>query len=381
MYIQHLSPTIPDDILERVRELHTPEPFPFSILATPHALKAMVAQLEDFIKNAQHIIFFGIGGSSLSGRIFAQTHQGIPITFVETVDADTLHAMAQRLEWSKTHCVFTSKSGGTTETMTQLEWIKNYIPSSQWHKQCLVLTQPSPSPLRTWAQDHSVSIINLDPHVPGRFSGFTATGLVPLICAGGSAVPVLEAAYSVYTRYITHPMDHDVHQSIAWILWNHHMKRHQSVLMPYAQSHFPITAWWRQLWAESLGKNNYDFTPIDAYGPMDQHSQLQLYLDGADTRFFTFIMPPPPTTSAPTVQKIGQLLINSAQATQQALLDTQRPVRTWSVAPQSQPMPFLASLMMHMFLETVLVARAYRIDPFNQPAVERIKQHLRTMEG
>ncbi|MCY4414045.1 MAG: hypothetical protein OXC30_03545 [Alphaproteobacteria bacterium] len=362
--------------LEKAHALHTSEPFPFSVFANPDVFQRIKRTSEHFMDNANHIVFCGIGGSSLSGQaLTAPLNKSVTLSFLANIDPYAYESW----DWSKTHFVFTSKSGGTVETLAQLSWITDQLTqrSLPLSKHCLILTQPHTSPLRTFAQDNAVPIIDLDPHVPGRFSAFTPTGLVPIMCAGGNALEALDAAYAVYASYTEKNTSHAITDSVAWILWNRSHKRCTSVLMPYAQKHAPCALWWRQLWAESLGKNGLDFLPVDAYGTVDQHSQLQLYLDGASSRFFTLIFPPQ-SSPTPETQPLATLLHQSCEATCKALIDRQRPVRTWEPKDQN-PLAFTASFMMHCFLETILLARSYHIDPFNQPAVELIKKHLRSL--
>lgn len=381
LYTQNMTTLAPASIVDKVLSLATKDLFPFSILATPHVVNMMTHTVKAFTASASRIVFCGIGGSCLSGRVFASHKPDIPITFLENIDPFALEEQAETWDWSSTHFVFTSKSGETVETLAQLRWVKERLSQAKIAKQCLILTQPNPSTLRTFAQDHSIALIDLDIHVPGRFSAFTPTGLVPLLCAGGDILTTLEAAYNVYNTYVSYPQDHPVTRSVAWILWNHNNQRSISVLMPYAQKHYPLTLWWRQLWAESLGKKGCEFLPVDAYGTTDQHSQLQLYLDGADSRYFTCILP---EASHPShaLQECASLLHKSAQATCSALHERQRPLRTWSAASPTTPLNgFFASVMMHLFLETVLVAKAYSISPFDQPAVELIKHHLRSLSS
>ena len=377
-YIQNMTTLAPASIIDKALSLATKEVFPFSIIATPHEVNMVTHTVKAFIASASRIVFCGIGGSCLSGRVFSSYKPEIPVTFLENVDPLAMEEHAETWDWSSTHFVFTSKSGETAETLAQLNWVKAKL-SGRLAKKCLILTQPTASTLRTFAQDHAIPLIDLDTQVPGRFSAFTPTGLVPLLCAGGDVLETLESAYNVYNAYVTNPQDHPATRSVAWILWNHNNQRSTSVLMPYAQKHYPLTLWWRQLWAESLGKKGCEFLPVDAYGTTDQHSQLQLYLDGTDSRYFTFILPESSHPS-PQLQECAELLHKSAQATCSALHERQRPLRTWSSPSSTQPLnAFLASLMMHMFLETVLVAKAYSLNPFDQPAVELIKHHLRSL--
>jgi glucose-6-phosphate isomerase len=153
------------------------------------------------------------------------------------------------------------------------------------------------------------------------------------------------------------------------------------VMWAYADRLERFVMWWRQLWGESLGKGGQGTTPIRALGPVDQHSQLQLYLDGPDDKLFTVItvggkggraVPPrwaeiigQPLLAGKTPSRI---VSSQARATAETLARLGRPVRTIHVPELNERS--LGALMMHFMLETLIAARLLGVDPFDQPAVE-----------
>jgi glucose-6-phosphate isomerase len=158
----------------------------------------------------------------------------------------------------------------------------------------------------------------------------------------------------------------------------------------YADRLERLSKWWRQLWAESLGKAGHGTTPVDALGPVDQHSQLQLYLDGPADKLFTVISGSRGDTvkaSSAWAKRAGLPLfdgrdlsdVTDAQmrATVETLRSQGRPVRTLALdGPLDEAR--LASLMVHFILETLVAARLWNVDPFGQPAVEAGKLLTRT---
>jgi glucose-6-phosphate isomerase len=166
--------------------------------------------------------------------------------------------------------------------------------------------------------------------------------------------------------------------------------RNIAVLMGYADRLERLSKWWRQLWAESLGKAGHGTTPVDALGPVDQHSQLQLYLDGPADKLFTVISGARGDTvkaSSAWAKRAGLPLfdgrdlsdVTDAQmrATVETLRSHGRPVRTLVLdGPLDEAR--LASLMVHFILETLVAARLWNVDPFGQPAVEAGKLLTRT---
>jgi glucose-6-phosphate isomerase len=167
----------------------------------------------------------------------------------------------------------------------------------------------------------------------------------------------------------------------------------QSVMWTYAGRLERLPKWWRQLWAESLGKNGQGTTPIDALGPVDQHSQLQLYLDGPNDKLFTLIEAPSNTdarANADWAAKHGlghyagrgmnEVVDAQVKATAETLGARSRAVRRISLSGPLDERR-LGALMMHFILETLIASRLWGVDPFGQPAVEEGKALTRRYLG
>jgi glucose-6-phosphate isomerase len=160
---------------------------------------------------------------------------------------------------------------------------------------------------------------------------------------------------------------------------------HTTILWPYADKLAIFGGWWQQLWAESLGKVGKGSTPVKALGPVDQHSQLQLFRDGPGNTLFTLMCvhtagqgPKVPTARAKQFgldylagRTIGDLVDAEARATAQTLYKNGRPVRLINLEKVDE---FgMGALMMHFMLETILMGRMMGVDPFDQPGVEEGK--------
>ena len=168
-----------------------------------------------------------------------------------------------------------------------------------------------------------------------------------------------------------------------------------SVLMPYADRLDRLTFWFRQLWAESLGKGGSGSLPANALGPVDQHSQVQLYLDGPDDKLFTLIShatcgvgPKVPASfgADPALgfmveRSIGDLVDAEARATRDTLIAHGRPVRHMQLADTDEAI--IGALLMHFMLETIISGHLMGVNPFDQPSVEESKvltrDYLKTM--
>jgi len=157
------------------------------------------------------------------------------------------------------------------------------------------------------------------------------------------------------------------------------------IMMPYADRLGRLGHWFAQLWAESLGKNGQGTAPIAALGPVDQHSQLQLFMDGPREYLVSVVRAPtaglgprlsPPLATAAGLgylagRTAGDLVAAQAAAVPEALKRAGRPVRVFDLAGLDEPS--VGALMMHFMLETILAARLMGVDPFDQPAVELAK--------
>jgi glucose-6-phosphate isomerase len=253
------------------------------------------------------------------------------------------------------------------------------------------IAEEGQNPLRNILSDMGAPVIPHDPNLDGRFSAFSCVGLIPALAAGldaktiragaretldaamAGAVPAIEgAALSVAAR------DAGLSQSVMWV---------------YRDRLARLPKWWRQLWAESLGKNGQGTTPIDAQGPVDQHSQLQLYLDGPNDKLFTLIDAPALSdakASKAWAEKynlallagrgMSEVVAAQVRATAETLTNAGRAVRRISFSTPLEERT-LGSLMMHFILETLIAARLWNVDPFGQPAVEESKRLTRKYLG
>jgi glucose-6-phosphate isomerase len=157
------------------------------------------------------------------------------------------------------------------------------------------------------------------------------------------------------------------------------------VMMPYADRLGKFGHWFVQLWAESLGKKGEGTSPIACLGPLDQHSQLQLFMDGPREHLMT-VLRVATSGQGPKIDPIlakaagleemagrcvGDLVAAQAQGVPAALASAGRPVRTFDIAHLDEFT--MGTLLMHFMLETILAGRLLGIDPFDQPAVELAK--------
>lgn len=352
---------------------------------------------EYFRTKFKTVIVLGTGGSSLGGQslvALAQdpwglTKSGPKVIFLDNIDPETFERLFDAIELDTTGFIAISKSGNTAETLCQLYSIIDFWKAqsiqSDISNHFLVITEPKNSELTAVAETHNFSILPHDPNIGGRFAALSLVGLLPAMIAGLDAQKILMGAQSVLSQSNCSAIE-----GSAWTMQHHSQGKTLSVMMPYCDRLNLLGKWYRQLWAESLGKEEKGITPIAASGTVDQHSQLQLYLDGPKDKMFTFLCTQH-SGQGLRIQSPGSLqgdtMGDLMQAEQRATVETVTrrgiPVRVMDL--QQVDEEALGALMMHFMLETMIVARMMHINAFDQPAVEEgkilAKQYLKEVQA
>jgi glucose-6-phosphate isomerase len=406
-YVERLRPR-----LDELREDYASGALP--LLRVPEwrdDMEAAREALAALAKSAATLVFFGTGGSSLGGQTLAQLGGwGIPgddgptpgmdvggdrprTRFFDNLDARTLERALDGLDLATTRFVVISKSGNTPETLVQtiaaIEALRQAGFGDRVSELFLGLTEPraagKTNGLRDLCEAFAIPTLPHDPNIGGRFSGLTNVGLLPALARGLDVEALREGARSVVGALLeaTKPCDFApaIGAAVAIGLAKERGIR-ASVMLPYSDRLARFAAWYVQLWGESLGKQGEGTTPVAALGPVDQHSQLQLYLDGAPQHLVTVIREPCAGTGprvAPDLALIaqagylaeyavGDLVAAQQRAIPEALIAARRPVRTIDLERLDERA--LGALMMHFMFETILAGALLGVDPFDQPAVE-----------
>lgn len=342
-------------------------------------IKRVSQEIKD---NFESLVILGTGGSTLGGQCLAgiKPDTDIPILFMDNVDQHSFDCMFKKIRPEKSGFLVISKSGTTMETLSQFGYclktlqeknIKNY------EKNFLIITEKKDSPLRKIGESLGIKILEHEEKIGGRFSAFTNVGLIPA-CVAGLDINALCKGALINLKSME-PVK-GAALNIAMMEKN----ISSTVLMPYVDRLINFTKWHRQIWAESLGKNGKGTTPIDAIGTIDQHSQMQLYLDGPKDKMFTFIKLNKKSKGQklqfPVENKelaylngktLEDVMNTSCQATITTLIKNNLPVRIIEIDNMAEET--LGGLMMHFISETVITAELLGINPFDQPAVEEGK--------
>jgi glucose-6-phosphate isomerase len=363
------------------------------------------------------IIVLGIGGSAL-GPIALRTallkpawntldkmaRVGQPrLHVLDNVDPNTIASLLDRIPLGRALFIVTSKSGGTAETMAQYLIVRERLKARVGDvKQHLVfVTDPSKGALREISKSDGIPVLDIPPAVGGRFSVLTPVGVLPAALVGINTSELLAGANDIAERCKTDVLAENpagVFASLQYLA-DTKLGRHIQVLMPYSDALRDIADWFVQLWAESLGKHRSPGdkgigpTPFGALGATDQHSKVQLFMEGPPDKTVTFIAVAEVGVDL-TIPKLHQdvkelgylgghrlseLLSIEQRATAGALARRGRPNMTIHV--DRVDARTLGSIMMFLEIATVYAGELYGVNPLDQPGVELGKQFTYAMLG
>ncbi len=354
-----------------------------------------------FRRDFTDVVILATGGSSLGGKaLYALADAGFGpaadtprLHFIDNVDPRTFEVLFRALDMTKTGFMVISKSGRTAETLAQFNACMDALGAAvSWDaaaKHVQIITEPGDNPLRQLAANQALPVLDHDPRIGGRFSVFSLVGLLPAMIAGLDARAVRAGAEECLQLNLNAPAASPAAPPAAEgaalnIGFLEALGIKTTVLMPYADRLSDFALWYRQLWAESLGKDGNGTTPIRAMGTRDQHSQLQLYLSGPRDKIFTLITLEV-AGAGPGIGNVGggsdiaylkdrvmgDLMDAEQRATIETLAHNGCPVRVLTLPVLDEKT--LGALMMHFMLETVIAAHLLGVDPYDQPAVEEGK--------
>ncbi len=254
--------------------------------------------IKDYAKTItkKHIIVLGIGGSSLGSRaiyefLLPSNDYNKDLLFLETIDPLKINHCLKKIDLNDAQFVVISKSGNTVETLSIFKYLNSLMEINNTN--CTIISESS-SKLTKFANDNNIKTFDLAENVGGRFSVFSVVGLVPLAMVGVDIDNLLNGCKRVSDSFFN---QEDYYKPIirkARFLVENKNKFNINVVFSYSSTLESFNKWYVQLWAESLGKVNINgtrqaLTPISLIGPVDQHSFLQLIMDGVRDKTVTFI--------------------------------------------------------------------------------------------
>ncbi len=366
-----------------------------------------------------HVLVLGIGGSALGTRALLaalrrpawnewddEGREFFPrLTVLDNVDPTTIAAALRRIDPRRVLVNVISKSGGTAETMAQYlvvrAWLEDALGGAAY-RHLVFTTDPERGALREIAARDGIATLSVPPDVGGRFSVLSPVGLLPAALVGIDIAALLAGARQAVERAEADDLLRNPAALYAALHWaaDTELGARIHVLMPYTDRLREFAEWYRQLWAESLGKRvdregrtiHSGPTPVAASGATDQHSQVQLFMEGPFDKAITFatvddlgedvkIPPGSPAPGAAPLPKdlaylpghtLGELLRAEYEATAAALAQMGRMSCTLRFPDLSAAT--LGEAIMFYQIATGYAGVWYGIDPFDQPGVELGKQ-------
>ena len=361
------------------------------------------AQTQDIIAYAKtvqkkFIVVVGIGGSSLGTRAIYEFLKGRygfekKLFFLETTDPMNIKSTLASIELKDALFLVISKSGTTVETMSILKYISTLI---KLDRDNTALISGAETALAEFATKHQMKLFVLPDNVGGRFSVFSVVGLVPLAMLGVDIDNMLNGAKKVYESFFDQGSSYDMLMEKARFIVENKSRFNINVLFSYSSALEGFNKWYIQLWAESLGKINLNgtrqgLTPVGLLGPVDQHSFLQLIMEGVRDKTVTFVKVAdfeeqiivPTHSMIDTLGEIegisfSRLIDMQADATIQAIAE-EKDIPYDVITIDKVDEYNIAELMYSYELLVSIIGAFLQIDTYNQPGVEHGKIILKQM--
>lgn len=403
-------------VLEGLKQQRGKDELGFATVLNERAMVESCVELAKKYKSKiENVVVLGIGGSALGPRALASallpdplllgTRKNPRLLVCDNIDPDSLTDTFKIAFSRPSLFVAISKSGATPETGSQLLYVIHRlkkIHGTNWKKYLVAVTDPEKGLLRGLVQKHGLQSLEVPPKVGGRYSVLTPVGLFPAALLGINPNDLIRGATIIDEIVFNSKKSPNPADLLAAIFCEFSRRgRNMLVMMPYSNKLKDICEWFAQLWAESLGKRlslsgkevRAGTTPLRALGATDQHSQLQLYLEGPRDKLVTFLKVDEFENKAPIpkpeagLQDLSWLSGHSFSE----LINVEQFATSASLARQSQPsltvsMPKvdaynLGALFYLLEAVTVIVAGLWEINPFDQPAVELGKQYTSALMG
>jgi glucose-6-phosphate isomerase len=394
-----------DQVKQIINEVLEEKP---GFLEVPYTRKWVdrVLDLKSWVQSFDAVVILGIGGSAL-GNLALQSSLN-PLNYntlgedkrktpkiyvIDNVDPDYIASILDSIDVSKTLFNVISKSGTTAEAMTNYMIVRGIIESYglKGKEHLLFTTDPEKGVLREIANEEGIKTLEIPPTVGGRFTVLTPVGLLSAVAGGIDIIDLVNGAKDMCEKVKNDDVWENPAALNALIHYIYYNKGYNiSVMVPYSNRLFLLADWYRQLWAESLGKRTdidgkevfVGQTPVKALGATDQHSQFQLYNEGPFDKVVTFlklenfdreITIPHIHDDIPALKylggkKVSDLLNTELAGTEYALVEHNRP-NMKVIFPEINPYNIGQFFFAYEF-QTAVMGKLLDINAYNQPGVE-----------
>jgi glucose-6-phosphate isomerase len=394
MYSNNFNPTISDE--ELFSEIKKEKEY----IGYYNLVSQDTSAFKEYAKSVKqtNIVVIGIGGSTLGTYAiykFLKHSKNLDkkLFFLETTDPIDIKSKVESFDLSDALFVVISKSGTTLETISIFKYISSLVKCDK--NNTLIITE-NDSKLNTFATQNSIKTFEIPKNVGGRFSVFSAVGLVPLAIVGIDIDALLKGAKDVHDSFFDKRSFYKRVLNKARFLTEYKNKFNINVVFSYSSRLEGFNKWYIQLWGESLGKVDINstrqgLTPIGIIGPIDQHSFLQLIVEGKRDKTVTVIKVDDFANDLkiPHVELVGledlnyidglefsQLINNQADATIESI-NNLNDIPCDIITIDSVSESAISSLMYEYELLTSVCAKFMYIDAYDQPGVEAGKKILK----
>jgi glucose-6-phosphate isomerase len=349
---------------------------------------ATAARLDSF---SEKLVVCGIGGSSLAAKLFGTIGTKNSLLFFEGLDPRHAKDKLNSIDFSHSSLNLVSKSGNSLETLTNAALLLvgiRRMAARDWKKRVVLTASPLEGRLQKWAADEKVTILELPVEVGGRFSAFTPVGLLPALFVGLDPDKILRGIRAGLKSGLCGNLTENPSAGLAaMILKTGQLDLGNIVLWGYGRTEHAFALWTQQLWAESLGKmrgdDRFGVTPVVLMGSEDQHSLLQLLVEGPKRHSVLFLTDECAGVKLPvqarkfagfggSAKVLGDVQRALIEGTSKSLLKAGLPCAEFSLGKADEKE--LSEAMTIFIIATLLAAEVQGINPFGQPGVEEGKR-------
>ncbi len=369
-------------------------------------IKSMAEKL--FSKDIKTLYVLGMGGSSL-GAIFLKeamsgmqegigfkNGSGINVIFSENIDPVFIKNNLDNIDINKTIFCFVTKSGDTIEVVAQFFIVKELLEKTvkDYRENLIFITDKKSGFLRKYADENGIAVLDIAKNVGGRYSIITAGTLFPAYIYGLDIEKFLHGALTYRDNILNKGVfENNPVYVMAAVIFLFYTKKNRNILVPFVYSDYlrEFSRWFRQLFAESLGKDLISPTPVPAVGATDQHSQLQLYMQGPQDKLIAFLCVKDMGSDFSVNsrgfkefdyldgKRLSDILMNELKGVELALAINKRPSFRITIDKIDE---YVMGELSFMCMEAVAVlGMLLKINPFDQPGVEKGKKFAYLLMG
>lgn len=344
-------------------------------------------------RDYDYFIILGIGGSALGPRVileslspFHNLRKKPKVLIYDNVDPSTLKNIIEIIDLKKTIINVISKSGSTSETLASFLILWRLIKDRKLDVKdhFIFTTDPEKGNLRRLAEEYKIHALEVPKNVGGRYSVLSPVGLLLAETIGINSTSLLEGAKEITDRALRENLQENPMACLASSLYLMDLLKNRKIIvfLPYSDRLKTLSEWFCQLWGESLGKDGKGTTPYPSLGTTDQHSQLQLWMEGPEDKVVLFLSVdrhgyqeeiPEEFHDIEGLRFLGghtlEELINTEQlATEMALWMNKKP-NMKIILPKIDPFT-IGQIFQFLQVTTAMAGMLYGVNPFNQPGVE-----------